>query len=159
MEAREMEFDEAPAPNSRQALGAALATFASASAAPYGFTLTVWSSGAILVHFHGAPTVADVFLFIAGSLAGFSLIGALAHRPLRTAVTVHGEPERVLAGLLNWFSVGIAVGAVVVIAHLHRWIVWPLAMFVATSLYLLGAALQLAVVSAGRSRLRGPASR
>jgi hypothetical protein len=135
-------------------LGAALGTLASASAAPYGFTLSVWSSGAVLTHFRGAPNVGDVFLFISGALAGFAVVGLLAHRPLRASqYAVHGERERVLAGLLHWFSVGIAVGAVVLIAQIQGWVAWPLSMFAATSLYLLGAALQLAVVS---SRRGGP---
>ena len=111
-------------------LGAALGTLASASAAPYGFTLSVWSSGAILTHFRGAPNVGDVFLFIAGALAGFALVGFLAHRPLRAPqYAVHGERERVLAGLLHWFAVGIAVGSVVLISQIPSWVAWPLSMF------------------------------
>ena len=126
----------------------ALGTLASVSAAPYGYTVSVWSSGAILIHFRGAPNVGDVFLFIAGALAGFTAVALLAHRPLRITSPMEPGREGVLAGLLHWFSVGVAVGAVALIAQIGSWAAWPLSMFGATSLYLTGAALELAAVSA-----------
>lgn len=129
-------------------LSLALGTVASASAAPYGYTVSVWSSGAVLIHFRGAPNVGDVFLFIAGALSGFSAIALLAHRPLRHSGPMDPGRERVLAGLLHWFSVGLAVGSVALIAQIQGWTAWPLSTFAATFLYLLGAAFQLAAVSA-----------
>ncbi len=132
--------------NRYRGVGSALGAFVSASAAPYGYTITVWSSGAVLIHFRGAPNVGDVFGFAIGALAGFSVIGLLAHRGLR-AEEVHSPAERILAGVLHWFAIGAALGVVALIAQIPDWVAWPLAMFAATTVYLLGASLQLAVVS------------
>jgi hypothetical protein len=127
--------------------GVALGTIVSASAAPYGYTVSVWSSGAILIHYHSAPTIGDVLLFAAGALLGFSLLGLVAHGALRRTMPLSPGPERVVAGALHWFAVGIALGAVILVAQLASWLVWPLGSFAATSLYLLVASLQLALVT------------
>ena len=132
-------------------LGNALGTLASSSAAPYGYTISIWSSGAVLVHFRGAPNVGDVLLFAAGALAGFTVIGLLAHLRLEAIDEMVSGRERVMAGVLHWFAVGAAIGAVALIAQISSWVAWPLAMFAATTVYLLGATLQLAAVT-GRRR-------
>jgi hypothetical protein len=49
--------------------------------------------------------------------------------------------------ILHWFAIGAAVGVVALIADIPSWVAWPLAMFAATTVNLLGASLQLAVVS------------
>jgi hypothetical protein len=125
----------------------ALGAMVQASAAPYGYTVSLWSSGAILMHFHPHPNVGEVFLFATGALAGFTLLGLLARSTLRVTPLMEPGPERVLAGALHWFAVGIAVGAVALLAQIPSWIDWLLGSFAATSLYLLVASLQLALVT------------
>jgi hypothetical protein len=133
-------------------LDAALGSLASSSAAPYGYTISVWSSGAVLIHSRGLPNVGEVFMFAAGALAGFTFLGLLAHRRLAVMDAAISERERVLAGVLHWFAVGAAVGAVALIAQIPSWIAWPLGMFTGTVLYLIGASVQLALVT-GRRRI------
>lgn len=58
----------------RPALRAAVA----ASAAPYGYTLTIWTSGAVLSHARGIPSAADALLFMAGAVVAYALVGGLA---------------------------------------------------------------------------------
>jgi hypothetical protein len=125
----------------------AFATMLESSAAPYGYTLTIWSSGALLIHFRGAPQVWTVFVFLAGALAGFTLLGGLG-----TRVASHAKPlpiglGRVLAGMLDWLAVGLAVGAAALIAEIPGWAAWPLASLAATVIYLTAATLQLAVTA------------
>ncbi len=135
-------------------LSRSLGTVISASAAPYGYTVSLWSSGALLIHFRGTPNVGDVFMFAAGALAGFGLLGLLAHGTLRTQEPLAAGHERVIAGIMHWFSVGLAVGAVALLSQIQSWVAWPLGSFTATVLYLIGASLQLALVaSQGRRRL------
>jgi hypothetical protein len=136
-------------------LGSAVGTLVASSAAPYGYTISVWSSGAVLIHFRGTPNVGDVVGFAAGAVAGFTLIGLVVHWMLRTTEEAHSPTERVLTGILHWFAIGAALGAVALIAQIPSWVAWPLAMFAATTVYLVGASLQLAAVS-GRS---GPLAR
>ena len=104
----------------------------------------------MLIHFRGAPNVGDVFLFAAGALASFTLIGLVAHRSLGMFEEMASGRERVLTGVLHWFAVGAAVGAVALIAQIPSWAAWPLSMFAATTLYLLGATVQLAAITTRR---------
>jgi len=133
---------------------AALGTIVSASATPYGYTISLWSSGALLVHFHGSPSVGEVFLFLTGALLGFGLVGAFAHGALRTRVPLSPGSGHVVGGLLNWFAVGAAVGSVALVAELPGWAAWLLGALIATSVYLVGASLQLALVTARADRGR-----
>lgn len=149
-------FEPLPTPPSRrpdaEQFRAALGTIVSASAAPYGYTVSLWSSGALLIHFHGLPRVGDVFLFLSGALLGFALVGAFAHGALRTTAPLAPDSGHVLTGLLHWFSVGVAVGSVALVAEVPGWIAWSLGSLVATTVYLVGASLQLAVVTARAAR-------
>jgi len=91
--------------------------------------------------------VGDVFGFAAGAVAGFTLIGLIVHWRVRATEEAHSPTERVLTGVLHWFAIGAALGAVALIVQIPSWVAWPLAMFAATTIYLLGASLQLAAVS------------
>jgi hypothetical protein len=123
----------------------ALGAIISSSAAPYGYTLSVWSSGAVLISARSIPSVGDVFLFASGALCAFNVLALLTSRLGATRARGLG-PERVITGALHWFGVGIAVGAAALIAQIPSWVAWPLGSFAATTLYLLGATIQLAVV-------------
>lgn len=136
-------------------LRAALGTVVSASAAPYGYTLTVWSSGAILLRSHGVPTVAEVFAFLGGGLLGFGSVALVARGAVARMETLDDAHDRLLTGMLHWLAAGCAVGGAALIAELHGVEAWPLASFVATVVYLVGAGTQLALVSARHGRVPG----
>lgn len=130
----------------------ALTTIVAASAAPYGYTVSVWSTGAVLIHFHSFPNVADVCLFAAGALSGYALVGLLAGLKLETKVAPTVGPPRLLFGMLHWLAVGIALGAAFLLAQIPDWVAWPLASLAATTLYLTGAAAELALVTRAQRR-------
>lgn len=149
------------APRSRRPDGdqfrAALGTIVSASAAPYGYTISLWSSGALLARMHGLPTVAEIFLFLTGALLGFAVVGSFAAGALRTTMPLSPGQGHVLTGLLHWFSVGLAVGSVALVAEVPSWIAWLLGSLIATSVYLAASSVQLAFVSArSASQRSGP---
>jgi hypothetical protein len=127
--------------------GIAVGTIVSSTATPYGYTVSLWSSGALLIHRHANPTVWEVFLFAAGAVAGFGLIGLIAHGRMWAEETLPQGPENVLAGVFHWFAVGLAVGAVALVSMIHSWVAWPLGSFVGTTIYLLGASLQLGLLA------------
>jgi hypothetical protein len=112
----------------------------------------------MLMHDHGTPNAYDVFAFAAGALAGFGLLGLLAHGALRRSDQLDNGPDRVLTGMFHWFAVGGAIGAAALLAEIHGRVAWPLAAFAATAVYLLGASVQLAFVAA-RTRGRAPTGR
>ena len=134
----------------RAAYRSALRAAVAASAAPYGYTLTIWTSGAVLSHARGIPSAADALLFLVGAVVAYALVGGL---------TLGGVPKRlapepahsVIWGSLHLFSVGLAIGAATLDAHLVRSpAAWPLGGFLATTLYLIASAGQLAFAYAAR---------
>ncbi len=133
-------------------LRAALGTMVAARAAPYGYTVSIWSSGAVLMRGHGTPSVGAVFGFVAGALTGFTALALLARGTLNRSESLDDAGDRVLAGMLHWLAVGAAVGAVAALAELPGWTAWPLGSFAAMTIYLLGASAQLTLVSAWRTR-------
>jgi hypothetical protein len=137
------------------AFGHALDAVVAASAAPYGYTISIWSSGAIVMHAHGAPDVLDVVLFALGALVGFAALG-LASTAIAacTAATLDRGSERVAAGMLNLLAVGAALGSAVVLARTPGRLAWLLASLAATALYLLAASAQLALVDRRARRHR-----
>jgi uncharacterized membrane protein len=122
----------------------AFATIVSASAAPYGYTLTIWSCGAVLIHARRAPSVGEVFLFLSGAVAAFALLWGLGRRAITQVELVPQGSVRARFGALDLFAVGSAVGAAALIAMIPSWVAWPSASFGATFLYLIAGSLQLA---------------
>ena len=57
---------------------AALRVTVASSAAPYGYTLTIWTSGAVLSHAQGIPNAGEALLFLAGAVFAYALVGGLA---------------------------------------------------------------------------------
>ncbi|MFC6724268.1 hypothetical protein ACFQE1_07750 [Halobium palmae] len=45
-----------------------------AEAKAYGYTLTIWGGGALLIHAFGTPSPPDVFAYVFGALFGFALL-------------------------------------------------------------------------------------
>jgi len=131
----------------RYGLRSSLATVVPASAAPYGYTLAIWSCGAVLLRSHGAPSLADTAMFVAGAIAGFNLLGLVAIGTIGHARPIERRQDRVLAGVLDWVALGAVVTAVSAISDIHGFTPWLLAPFVATILYLLVASLQLAALA------------
>ena len=54
---------------------------------------------------------------------------------------------------MHWLAAGAAVGAAALVARIGGWEAWPLAAFAATAIYILGASVQLALVTRRRDRL------
>jgi len=113
------------------------------SAAPYGYTLTVWTSGAVLAHARGLPTTLDAFLFMVGAVSGFGAVGGAAFGGFRRELTP--SPRRTaLWTSFHVLPVALSIGAAALTAHLleSAWS-WPIAGFLATAIYLLAYALHV----------------
>jgi len=113
------------------------------SAGPYGYTLTVWTTGAVLIHARGVPTTAEALLFMFGAVIGFSVVGALAFRS-NPSVRARSVSHPVLWGSFHFIPVAASVGAASLVAHfLEGSAAWPLAGFTATAIYLTFVAAQI----------------
>ncbi len=124
-----------------------MGTVIAASAAPYGYTITIWSSGAVLMRSHGSPSVGEVFLFLSGALIAFGTLGLLFQGALSERRSIDRRADRVIAGSLDWLGVGAAVGAVALLAGIGGPVAWLISSFAATVIYLVGAAVQLTVAA------------
>jgi hypothetical protein len=132
----------------------ALETILAASATPYGYTLSIWSSGALLMRSHGTPSVAETFIFVAGAITGFSLLALITEESRGPGSRSEQRWDRLRAGVLDWLAVGAAMGAVSLLAEIHGWVPWLVAPLTATVLYLVLGSLQLQA-----SKVRGEGER
>jgi hypothetical protein len=124
---------------------AALATVLRASALPYGYTVTVWTSGMMLTTHRGTPTVGELFLFMAGAVSAFLVLGTLVRL---TGGVPFDPPEGAMrrTGMIHFLAIGAALGAVALVALIQSAVAWPLGAFVATATYLAGATVELTLV-------------
>jgi uncharacterized membrane protein YbhN (UPF0104 family) len=134
---------------------AALAQTLRATAAAYGYTLTIASTAAALVASRGQPDAAELYLFTLGGLAGFAVLELLLlRRGGRSSKQV--ENAYPFAGALNIVSVCAALGVAVLLAdgesHLIVWLLAPLA---ATATYLVVFAAEIALIAMLRERRAG----
>ena len=127
-----------------------LRTVVASSAAPYGYTLTVWTSGAVAIHARGIPTTLDALMFLGGAVAGFAAVGALAHGSAGRVLNAAPDARVRLWGGFHVPSVGAAIGAVALVTALvEDALAWPLVGFAATSIYLLVIAAQFTIADEG----------
>jgi hypothetical protein len=108
-----------------------------ASAAPYGYTLTLWTAGAVTTHAAGLPTTIDALLLLGGAVLGFGIVGAFAFGSINPVVKSPGVGHIRLWGVVHVPSVGASIVLVTLLSRLaHGLVVWPLAGFTATVTYL-----------------------
>jgi hypothetical protein len=121
------------------------------SALPYGYTVTVWTSGAMLTRHEGAPSTGQVFLFMLGAVAGYALLAAIVK--LGKGVPFDPPKEALRrTGMLHFLAVGGALGAAALVSLIHDGAAWPLGAFVATATYLVLATLELRLAHPPRDR-------
>ena len=122
-----------------------LRTAVGSSAAPYGYTLATWTTGAVLTHAYGLPTAIDALLFMLGAVVAFAFVGAAAFGGMGTRFA-HAPREAALWGSFHFFSVGSAIGAAALVSYLVAggagWVLGP---FASTTIYLLVLGAQFSV--------------
>jgi hypothetical protein len=122
-----------------------------ATAAAYGYTLTIATTAATLISTKGPPRTGEVYLFVAGGLVGFALLEALLH-VLPSRGDERPQQAFPFAGALNLLSVSVALGGGDIITHIFpSATAWFVASMVATMLYMLLVAVQVALVDVVRS--------
>ncbi|MFP5363869.1 MAG: hypothetical protein ACLGI5_14185 [Thermoleophilia bacterium] len=130
-----------PKPSYRAGLDVAL----HGTGLPYGYTVTIWGTGQLLIDGHGTPSVGLIVLFAAGAAAAYGVLRLAAHdvsaSPQRQ---LSDSPHLLRAGAFHLAAIGGALGIATLVGELSSAIVWPLGGFAATVVYLGVAALELA---------------
>lgn len=62
-----------------------LALVVAAMDLPFGYTLTIWSSGAIAIGRYGFPNVGEIFAFLLGGITAYVTLALLSIPPTPTA--------------------------------------------------------------------------
>lgn len=123
---------------------------------PYGYTVTIWATGAYLVRDQQIPgiTAVNALLFMLGALLAFALLVTRSQRRISAATASSAEPVPIhpdsshpilLAGL-HILAAGIAFGGGVLVKAVFGVgaISWFFGPFVVTILYLSLSSLELA---------------
>lgn len=118
---------------------------------PYGYAVTVWSTGAALAGEQGTPSLVEIYLFAAGAVLAYGGLtfltwateGEAQHQLTRS-------PRRVRAGLLHVGAITLAVTSATLIATISSGVVWIIAPFAATLLYLAVPSVEVALVERER---------
>lgn len=122
-----------------------------ASAAPYGYTLTIWTTGAIVSHAAGAPDSLEAILFLVGAVSAYACAGAAAHGRVGAVLSLGRSREVRLWGALHFPAIGIAVGEAVMIASLVQGrAAFPITSFTVTFTYLTTVAAQFTIADRKR---------
>lgn len=116
---------------------------------PYGYAVTVWTTGAVLTGQQGVPSLLEVYLLAAGAVGGYGGLRLLtweteseADRPLTRS------PRRVRAGLIHVGAIALAISSAALVAEIASSVVWLLAPFSATLLYFGISSVEVALVEA-----------
>jgi hypothetical protein len=137
-----------------------LQTAVASSAAPYGYTLTIWTSGAVITHAQGLPTGLEAVLFMLGAIAGFFVVGAAAHGSPSGFLRPPESTKVRLWGGFHLPSVGLAIaGAALVSELVHNSLAWFLVGFVITAIYLTVIAAQFSIAESSRPASGGDQDR
>src|SRR3954447_24501689 len=115
------------------------------SALPYGFALTVWGSGQVLIGQRGSPTIGLVFLFAAGGAAAWGLLRIISRGASQASgLQLASSPHLVRAGAIHVAAIGGGIGAAALIANIGSGVAWPLGAFAAIGVYLCVSAVEMA---------------
>lgn len=107
---------------------------------PYGYTITVWTSGQLLIGRRGTPHGWLLLAFAGGAVLAFAALSLLAPRgdgAPRSAPALGAVVAAQLCGI------ALALGVVALIAHAPSGVAWPAGGFAATAAYLAGMAIAL----------------
>ncbi len=112
---------------------------------PYGYTVTIWASGQVLIDSHGKPGVASALGVALGAAAAFGMLKLSGRgvEPGTSASQLAADRNAVRTGAIHVAAIAAAVGAVALIALIPTAVVWPLGALTATGMYLAGTGFAL----------------
>ena len=111
----------------------------SSAALPYGFTLAIWTAGAVVSHERGIPTAVYAFLFMFGAVTAFVLVSLIAYGDINATLATPTGRLHLWQGF-HVFAVGLSITGVWIVAGTVRNdLAWPLAGFVVVAAFLLVA--------------------
>jgi hypothetical protein len=116
---------------------------------PYGYTLTIWTSGAVTIQEQGElPSAVDAVLFLFGASMAYLALGVLAYGRLGAAMRSRDEFPAPLWACVHLPGAILSVVCCATLGHwLRGWVSWPVAGAVATGTFLVVLAAQFRLAS------------
>lgn len=128
------------------------------NASAFAYSVMITTTFGVVSRVSRAPRVFELFLFATGAAAGFIVLEAAASRFFRDRLHPERSEVVMLGSALALVSVNAAVGTALLVARLTgEWVVWLVAPFAATVVYVLISGLELAL--ARRAEERHPPER
>jgi hypothetical protein len=122
--------------------------------AAYGYSIAAGGTIAAITNVDGAPTIADIFVFIAGTAAGFALVNVVSTSGFRAKMPSEPPVVVALGTTFSVISISVAVVSALGIAYaITDWLAWGVGAFTFTLVYLLLLGLELGL--AARAHPRG----
>ncbi len=120
-----------------------LAATAAQVALPYGYTLSIWSSGELVRRYHSPPSTAEIFLFILGAAAAYAVL-RIAGGEIERDTSGTGKGHILRAGVIHVVAIFGGAGVGAALAHVSAPAAWPLTACGATAAYLSVVAIEQA---------------
>lgn len=120
----------------------------------YGYTLSIWGAGALLVDAFGVPGFPGVFAYVAGALVGFATLAVIAFRGFFEPATVESADSALAASMVHVVSTTGALAAAFAVSHVvvpPELVAWVTAGFLVTVAYNLLLLVEELVAAAIRS--------
>jgi hypothetical protein len=122
--------------------------------AAYGYSIAAGSTLAAMTDVDGAPSLLDIFVFIAGTSVAFAAINIVSTAAFRARMPSEPPVVVALGTTFSMISISVAVASAVGIAYaLQSWIAWGVGALTFTLVYLLLLGLELGL--AARAHPRG----
>lgn len=101
-----------------------LAQNLTAESEAYGYTLSVWGGGAILINQYGTPSIIEIFLYIGGALLAFAVLAAIAFRHLFDELETARQRQFIIASMIRIISTlgSLVLAYFITIATINSWI-------------------------------------
>jgi len=113
---------------------------------PYGYTVTIWTSGQVLIISRGTPPTLLLPAFAGGAALGYLSLATLIGRSGDGREPVARGGLRVASDVaMQLAAIMVAIGAVALVGEAPDGVAWPAGGFVATIVYLCGTAAAFAI--------------
>ena len=113
---------------------------------PYGYTVTIWTSGQVLIIARGTPPAVLLPAFAGGAALGYLALAALIGRSGDGREPVTRLSLRVASAIAAQVAtIMVAIGSVALVSEAPAGVAWPAGGFLATTVYLCGTAAAFAI--------------
>ena len=84
----------------------------------YGYTLSIWGGGSILINQYGTPTIGQILLYVGGALVAFATLAVIAFPHLFTEQETGQSRQLIIASTIHLIATFGSLGLAYLITRL-----------------------------------------